>query len=224
VQNLPQWITYSGNAVGAGPATITLAVAGNSGAARAAIVSIAGSSVTVTQTGSGPSIYTGGVVNAASYAAGTPLVPGSLATAYGSYLLATPSTAAGTPLPTNLSGFSMQFGGVLAPLLYADVGQVNFQVPWELAGQTQASLAPALNGQAGTAQTVSLAAFAPGIFARNGQGTGQGAILDNSTYQVTDASHPATAGSTVVQIYCTGLGAVSNRPRRVPPLSVVRFP
>ena len=160
-----------------------------------------------------PSINAGGIVNAASYLAGTPLVPGSIATAYGNFLLSAPSSAPGTPLPTNLSGLSMQFGsGVLAPLFYADLGQVNFQVPWELGGQTQASLSATVNGQAGASQTVSLAAFAPGIFAVSAQGTGQGAILDNATYRVVDASNPATAGSTLVQIYCTGLGAVNNPP------------
>jgi len=57
-----------------------------------------------------------------------------------------------------------------------------------------------------------LAAFAPGIFAVNAQGTGQGAILDNATYRVVYTFNPATSGSTVVEIYCTGLGAVSNPP------------
>jgi uncharacterized protein (TIGR03437 family) len=43
------------------------------------------------------------------------------------------------------------------------------------------------------------------------QGTGQGAVLDSS-YRLVDASNPATAGSTVIQVYCTGLGAVTNQP------------
>jgi hypothetical protein len=45
----------------------------------------------------------------------------------------------------------------------------------------------------------------------NSHGTGQGAIL-NASYQLVDASHPATPGSTYIQIYCTGLGAVTNQP------------
>ena len=45
----------------------------------------------------------------------------------------------------------------------------------------------------------------------NGQGMGQGAVLDTS-YRLGDASNPATAGSSVIQIYCTGLGSVSNQP------------
>jgi uncharacterized protein (TIGR03437 family) len=45
----------------------------------------------------------------------------------------------------------------------------------------------------------------------NGQGAGQGAILD-SFYKPVDTANPATAGSTILLIYCTGLGAVTNQP------------
>jgi uncharacterized protein (TIGR03437 family) len=106
----------------------------------------------------------------------------------------------------------MQFGnGTQAPLFFADLGQVNFQVPWELTGQSQTSLTAVLNGQSGTGQSLSLAPFSPGIFSINAQGSGQGAIL-NSAYAVVNSSNPATAGSTEIQIYCTGLGAVTNQP------------
>ncbi len=60
-------------------------------------------------------------------------------------------------------------------------------------------------------QTVGLATYAPGIFAVNGGGTGQGAILDRD-YHLVDPTNPATAGNTWVQIYCTGLGPVTNQP------------
>jgi uncharacterized protein (TIGR03437 family) len=74
-----------------------------------------------------------------------------------------------------------------------------------------------LNGISGPAQTLKLAPFAPGIFAANGQGTGQGIIVDLS-YRLVDSSNPATAGS-VIQIYCTGLGAVANEPATGDPAS-----
>jgi len=159
-----------------------------------------------------PSILPGGIVNAASYAAAAPLAPGSIAAAFGSFLLAAPAVETGPTLPTNLAGLSLQLnGGQLTPLFYASGSEVNFQVPWELAGATQLSVSALLNHQPGASQTVNIAPFAPGIFSLNSQGTGQGAILDSS-YKVVDASNPATAGSSYVQIYATGLGAVSNQP------------
>lgn len=192
------------------PATVTLAVAANSGTPRSALISVAGTLVTVSQTGA-LSITSGGVVNDASYTA--PVAAGSIAAAFGDFLLAAPATGNSPPLPTNLSGLSLQFGdGVLAPLFFASTGQVNLQVPWELAGQSQTTLTATLNGQVSAAQTVSLATFAPAIFSMNAQGTGQGAILDALSYVLVDSTHPATAGSTYVSIYCTGLGPVTNQP------------
>ena len=158
-----------------------------------------------------PSINSGGVINAASSAPGAPLAPGSIASVYGSFLLSAPVQPSQVPLPTNLDGLSLAFGTVDAPLFYASSGQVNLQIPWELAGQTQASLTAALAGQTSPPQTVTLAPFAPGIFSINGQGTGQGAILD-SFYNLVTPSNPAGTGVTAILIYCTGLGAVANPP------------
>jgi uncharacterized protein (TIGR03437 family) len=88
---------------------------------------------------------------------------------------------------------------------------VNLQIPWELASQTETTLAATLDGQSGAGQTFSIAPFSPGIFAINSQGTGQGAILDTS-YRLVDSSNPATPGTTYILIYCTGLGQVGNQP------------
>jgi uncharacterized protein (TIGR03437 family) len=210
---LPSWITVSGAASGTGSATITLAVAADIGAGRAASITVAGVSVVVIQQGvPAPSINAGGVVNAASFAAGLPTAPGSIASAFGSFLVTSLTIASGVPLPDSLGGLSLQFGsGIKVPLFAVSGGQVNFQVPWELAVQSQSPLHATINGQTSAAQTVNLAVFAPGIFSTNAQGTGQGAILDSS-YRLVDFSNPATAGSTVIQIYCTGLGAVTNQP------------
>jgi len=157
-----------------------------------------------------PSINAGGVVSAASYASGG-VAPGSIASAYGIFLLSSAAAASDIPLPDSISGFSMQFAAAIAaPLYYVSGSQVNLQVPWELAGQSQTTLAATLNGQAGAPQTVGLLLFAPGIFTTNSQGSGQGAILDTS-YRLVDTTNPATAGSFVL-IYCTGLGAVTNQP------------
>jgi uncharacterized protein (TIGR03437 family) len=211
VQSLPDWIAVSGSGTGSGAATVTLAVAANPGAPRTASVSIAGIPVSVSQQGT-LAINPGGVVSAASYAESVPLALGSIAAAFGSFLLTQPSRNTDLPLATSLAGLSLEFGnGMKAPLFYAGDGQVNFQVPWELAGLLQTTVTAKLNGQASVAQTINLAPYAPGIFSMNSQGTGQGAILDSS-YRLVDASNRATRGSSVVLIFCTGLGPVNNQP------------
>ena len=159
-----------------------------------------------------PTINAGGAVNAASYATAAPLAPGSIVAVFGDFLPGAPSQASGLPLPTDLSGLSVQFGSVKAPLFYASTGQVNLQVPWELAAEATSPLAASLDAQTGAAQTVQFAPFSPGIFTMNAQGTGQGAILDSVFNRLVDGANPALPGTTILQIFCTGLGAVSNQP------------
>jgi uncharacterized protein (TIGR03437 family) len=156
------------------------------------------------------SVNAGGVVNSANYTA--PVAPGSIASAFGTYAVTGSMSAAVLPLPTSILGLSLLFGGsTKAPLFFVDGTQVNFQAPWELAGQTSATLAASINGASTTAQTVRLAAYAPGIFTLNTAGSGPGAILD-SNYQLLDSTNAAIPGSTYILIYCTGLGPVSNTP------------
>ena len=155
-----------------------------------------------------PWINAGGVVNDASYTA--PVAPGSIASAFGDFFLSSPMGATESPLPTNISGASLQFGdGTAAPLFFVSGTQMNFQVPWEMSGQS-VTLTATVDGQSGPAQTIPLAPFAPAIFTINAQGSGPGAILDTS-YRLVNSSNPATAGSTVL-IFCTGLGPVTNQP------------
>jgi uncharacterized protein (TIGR03437 family) len=140
------------------------------------------------------------------------VAPGSIASAFASTLVPAPASFTQTPLPTSLSGLSLQINSsISAPLFFVSAGQANFQVPWEVSGQAQTTLAGILNGQAGAAETVALAPFAPAIFSMNTQGSGQGAVLDAS-YKLVDSTNPAAAGTTSIQIYCTGLGAVTNQP------------
>jgi uncharacterized protein (TIGR03437 family) len=168
---------------------------------------------------SAPSISPGGVLNAASLTPG-PVAPGSIATVFGSFGLNLPSQASGTPLPRALSGLSIQLqsgGGVSVPLFYVSAGQANIQIPWEVSGQSAVPAFAVLNGSSGSAQTLKLAPFAPAIFTMNGQGTGQGAIM-GSSYRLVDPSNPATPGD-VIQIYSTGLGAVTDPPDSGSPAS-----
>jgi len=110
--------------VDVGSATISLVLAANPGTVRSAIVSIAGIAVSVTQPGLVPSINPAGIVNAASFASGSPLAPGSIATLYGSFLNIPLAMARSTPLPNNLAGLSIQFAsGQRRPYSLSRVGR-----------------------------------------------------------------------------------------------------
>ncbi len=200
-------ITVSVDVASTAPSQVTNQVSVSGGGSAMAIAS---DSTTVMASAAGPSIPSGAVLNAAANLPG-PVAPGSIAVAYGNFLLGSASSAQNTPWPTNLAGLSLQFGAAKAPLYYVSGSQVNFQVPWELAGNSEGALIPSVSDQTGAGQTVSLAPFAPGVFSTNSQGTGQGAIIDVSG-KLIDSSNPAIAGTAVVEIYCTGLGPVGNQP------------
>lgn len=154
-----------------------------------------------------PVISAGGITNAASFA--TSVAPGSIVAVFGTFPIAS-ATLSSFPLPTAVAGVSLEFGSApLAPLFYGGSNQINAQIPWELAGESQTTVSAALNGQASAPQAVTLGATAPGIFIVNSQ-TAQGAILDLND-QLVSATNPAVKGK-YVQIYCTGLGPVSNQP------------
>jgi uncharacterized protein (TIGR03437 family) len=89
--------------------------------------------------------------------------------------------------------------------------QVNLQIPWESAGQTQASIVTTVNGVISNSWIVPLTTFAPGIFSTNATGAGQGAILIATTAELAAPGTPASRGG-YVSIFCTGLGPVTHQP------------
>lgn len=108
-----------------------------------------------------PSIYPNGIVNGASYSA-APLAPGSIASIFGNFSVSSPAMAQSLPLPATLAGVSVNLSnGLSAPLFYVSSGQINFQLPWELTGATQASLSVTVNNVTSAAQTISIAPFSP---------------------------------------------------------------
>jgi uncharacterized protein (TIGR03437 family) len=143
-------------------------------------------------TAGGPALTAAGVVNAASFAAG--ISPGSLATMFGTGITSFGGVVApsGFPLPTELAGTNVTINGIAAPLIgIASTGgqeQINIQVPYQLAGQTTATVVVTLNGQAGSPVQVPIVPAQPEMFAIS-QGPGRS-----------------------LTIYATGLGMVSNPP------------
>jgi uncharacterized protein (TIGR03437 family) len=189
-------------------ATITSGVKDLSGNALAA--PLVWSFATVAAASTAPVINVSGTVNAADYVPG--VVAGSIAAVFGNNLaIGQASSALPAPLPATLAQSSFTIGTQAMPLYTATPTQVNVQIPWEVAGQTQTSITATVNGVASNTEITPLVPFAPGIFTTNMTGTGQGAILIAGTAQLASAGTPATRGS-YVSIFCTGLGAVTNQP------------
>ena len=137
------------------------------------------------------------VVNAATYASGAPMAPGSVAAIFGSYLTLKPDTSFSGPVAA-LGGTTVEINGIAAPIYATTQAQVNVEIPWELAGLAEASLKLTVDGQESAPVTIKLADSAPYIFFFGAQPL----ILRPS---------PAQPGSTLT-IYGTGFGPVRNRP------------
>jgi uncharacterized protein (TIGR03437 family) len=162
-----------------------------------------------------PVITSNGVVNGASFAPGG-IVPGELATVFGSNLTTGTglSFATALPLPTQLANVQVIVNGSAVPIFstanVAGLQQVNFQVPFGLAGQSTATVQVVSNGIAGNTVSVAVLTAQPGIYTYAVGTSLFGAIL-HANFQLADTAHPATGGE-VIQIYCTGLGAVTQTP------------
>ena len=161
---------------------------------------------------SAPAIVSNGVVNGASFVSGS-LVPGEIATVFGQNLTTGSgiNLAAEVPLASQLIGSQVLVNGTAAPIFAVDnvngQEQINFQVPFEVAGQNSATVQVVSNGSPGNSVTVPVVAAQPGIFTYTVGATTYGAIL-HANYQLANTASPAAAGETVL-IYCTGLGLVS---------------
>jgi uncharacterized protein (TIGR03437 family) len=163
----------------------------------------------------GPSINSGGIVSAASYAGG-PAV-GSIVAIFGNNLATGTAQSGGPPLPTNLGGVQVKFNGVATPLFYVSPTQINVQGPWEVAGFGALSAQVIVNGVASSSPIVASVPASPAIFTMDQSGSGQAAAVLN-TGQASAPSgsfpgltQPAQPGD-FLTIYATGLGLVTNTP------------
>jgi uncharacterized protein (TIGR03437 family) len=167
----------------------------------------------VSSSGAGPVVSA--VVNGASFVGGG-IVPGEIATIFGTNLTSSPgiNLNSGLPLPTEFLKVAVMINDTAAPIFAVDnvngQQQINFQVPWEAAGKPSAGVAVDNNGVAGASTPVPVLTAQPAIFNYTSGGNVFGAIL-HANFQLADTGHPAKAGE-VVLIYCTGLGAVSSTP------------
>jgi uncharacterized protein (TIGR03437 family) len=136
---------------------------------------------------------------------GAPLAPGTIVQIYGSQLANT--TLAGTtiPLATTLAGTSVLIGGVQAPLFFVSAGQVNAQVPFELAGGQPYQVIVNNNGALSTPNSIEVSSVTPGVAELPSGAANAQHVADGSA--ITEAS-PAKPGEYIV-LYSAGMGATT---------------
>ena len=172
--------------------------------------------------GNPPAVSGGGVVNAASFAAGQPVTPGSLVSIFGSNLASGTAVADSIPLSSSLSNVSVTFNNVPAPLLFVSTGQINAQLPWDVLAGAASGTANVVVTSGGTSSapvTLPVGQFSPGIFAID-FGVGQAIAINSDGSLAAPAgsipgipTHPAKIGDpTSVIILATGLGALDSTP------------
>ena len=165
-----------------------------------------------------PAVPGTGVTDGAGFSAR--ISGGGIGSIFGTNLAAAQTSATATPLPTTLGGVSVTMNGAAVPLFFVSPLQINFQIPWELLPLSTTTLTVTTPGGTSPAITVSLSSTGPGIFTINtANSSTQGAIqiANTTTFAaplgaiIGAASRPATTGD-ILTIYCSGLGAVTNRP------------
>ena len=146
------------------------------------------------------------IMNGASYDPAQPIAPGSFATIFGQNLCS--QTMAGAwvapgQLPTTVGGCSVAVNGAPAMVQYVSSGQINFIMPTGV-GSGQAAVM--LNNGSQTMTGTAMAGNAgPGMFANNGMGMGEGAMLNGTMWQMGPFSTTTNGQPTYVAMYVTGM-------------------
>ena len=155
-----------------------------------------------------PQVAAGAIVNGASFVAQPLVAPGQLISIYGTDLADQALAASSVPLSTTLAGTEVLLGGESLPLLFVSSGQINAQVPFGLALNSEQQIVVRKQQALGTPERIVVGNAQPGIFSKNNNGVGQGVVLAVRTggaQTYAEPGAPARRGDTIV-IYCSGLG------------------
>jgi uncharacterized protein (TIGR03437 family) len=135
---------------------------------------------------------------------------------YPSFLSPDSGTHKLTVMFSKIASVGPAWANVPGYLLFANNNQINAVVPAGIAAQLGTSTVKVVvafdtsatnpsTADSSTAYILNVAAVDPGAFTLDA--SGQGAILDASTYILNTQSTPANGGASIVAIYMTGLGA-----------------
>lgn len=154
-------------------------------------------------------VYTGCVVDAASYSNADVLSPGAIVTLFGSQLGPREGVAfqlTNGLLPTELAGTRVFVNGGPVPLLYVSYGQINAVLPYTLAENARPEIQVVRSGSPGNVLKNSLVQRAGITIFQVVESEVAWAAALNDDGTVNSASNPARPGSVVV-LFGTGGGA-----------------
>jgi uncharacterized protein (TIGR03437 family) len=156
--------------------------------------------------GGGPVLFADAVLNNLNPLVGAPLAPGTVAQVYGRNL----ATATVQPgfvngkLPSSSNGTFVLVGDTQAPLYYLSDGQLNVQLPVELATGREYQALASLNGAWSVPATVFTEPATPGIVVY----ADSAAVAQHQNYSLVNAASPAHP-SEYVRVYLVGMGSTN---------------
>jgi uncharacterized protein (TIGR03437 family) len=142
------------------------------------------------------------------------LAPGTIASMYsqGGVFADELAVASTASLPRLLADTEVLFNDQPAPLFFVSPNQINYQIPWSASPGTFAdvTVVKKSTGQVMASSFVRIDPVSPGFFTATANGRGQISAL-NQDNTVNSINNPVARGQ-VIQLYGTGIGAVSNTP------------
>lgn len=166
-----------------------------------------------------PTVFSGGVINGASFIPNQPVAVGSVVSIFGSGLAAKTIPAETVPLSMVMGQTAVFINGELAPLFFVSDGQINAQLPWDLipSGQQTATVNVVVqNGSVySAAQNFTVTNWGPGIYSIP-PGAGYAVAINNADGSIAAPigaipgypTHPAKVNDVMI-MYANGLGTVS---------------
>jgi uncharacterized protein (TIGR03437 family) len=156
-----------------------------------------------------PVISPAGIVNAAGTTPDGTVAPGSIISIYGGNLAGALQVGPADPLAQTIGNVTVTVNNILMPLMFVSPGQINAQVPNELAPGSYTLTAQWL-GQSPVTGTFTVSRDAPGIFTEsNSENIPLAAALHQDGSVITLTS-PAVRNE-IVSLYGTGFGPYTNQ-------------
>jgi uncharacterized protein (TIGR03437 family) len=185
--------------------------------------------VTATVEAGPPTVQLGAVTHAASFEA-IPVAPGQIVSLFGTNMGPGQGLEPGFDGSGRLRTFAgnaiVLFGGVPAPLFFVQAGQINAQVPYEVAGRGTVDVVVIHDGVATNVLQVQVRDASPALF--QFQDGSNRVIAVNSDGSLNASNRPARRGD-YITLYATGgglttTGIETGSPAPSSPLALLRLP